>query len=94
VWACDRGQTHRQTDTHTDTQTWETTIHFASSTTHAKCNNNNNVSSLSTVLVLLVLLLLPFYGYLQSNLHQLALPELDGSVGAKFDCPLTLADGN
>jgi len=32
--------THRQTDTHTetDTQTRMTTIHFASSTTHAKCN--------------------------------------------------------
>jgi len=34
VWACGRGQTHRQTDT----QTRVTTIHFASSTTHAKCN--------------------------------------------------------
>jgi len=31
VWACGRGQT--------DTQTRMTTIHFASSTTHAKCNN-------------------------------------------------------
>jgi len=27
-----------QTDRHTDTQTRVTTIHFASSTTHAKCN--------------------------------------------------------
>jgi len=38
VWAHGR----RQTDTHnrqTDTQTCMTTIHFASSTTHAKCNN-------------------------------------------------------
>jgi len=33
VWAYGRGQT--------DTQTLVTTIHFASSTTHAKCNNNN-----------------------------------------------------
>jgi len=30
----------RGTDTHTDTQTAVTTIHFASSTTHTKCNNN------------------------------------------------------
>jgi len=37
VWACGCGQT----DTHTDTQTQTrvTTIHFASSTTHAKCKN-------------------------------------------------------
>ena len=34
VWAYGRGQTHRQTDT----QTRVITIHFASSTTHAKCN--------------------------------------------------------
>jgi len=34
VWAYGRGQTDRQTDT----QTRVTTIHFASSTTHAKCN--------------------------------------------------------
>jgi len=34
VWAYGRGQTHRQTDT----QTRVTTIHFVSSTTHAKCN--------------------------------------------------------
>ena len=33
VWADGRGQTDRQTDT----QTRVTTIHFASSTTHAKC---------------------------------------------------------
>jgi len=33
--ACGRGQTHRQTDTQTRVMT---TIHFASSTTHAKCN--------------------------------------------------------
>ena len=31
-------QAPRQTDTQTDTQTRVTTIHFASSTTHAKCN--------------------------------------------------------
>jgi len=35
VWAYGRGQT----DTQTDTQTRVTTIHFASSTTHAKCND-------------------------------------------------------
>ena len=35
VWAYGHGQT----DTQTDTQTRVTTIHFASSTTHAKCNN-------------------------------------------------------
>jgi len=43
VWAYGRGQTDRQTDRHTDrqrdTQTRVTTIHFASSTTHAKRNN-------------------------------------------------------
>jgi len=38
VWAYGRGQTDRQTDT----QTRVTTIYFASSTTHAKCNNNNS----------------------------------------------------
>jgi len=36
MWAFGRGQTDRQT--RTDTQTRVTTIHFASSTTHAKCN--------------------------------------------------------
>jgi len=36
VWSYGREQTH------THTQTRVTTIHFASSTTHAKCNNNNN----------------------------------------------------
>jgi len=30
------------TDTQTDTQTRVSTIHFASSKTHAKCNNNTN----------------------------------------------------
>jgi len=35
LWAYGRGQTH--THTHTDTQTRVTTIHFATSTTHAKC---------------------------------------------------------
>ena len=37
MWAYGRGQTDRQTDT----QTRVTTIHFASSTTHAKCNEWN-----------------------------------------------------
>jgi len=36
VWAYGWGETHRQPDT----QTQVTTIHFASSTTHAKCNND------------------------------------------------------
>jgi len=38
-----RLRTDRQTDTQTHTQTRVTTIHFASSTTHAKCNNNINI---------------------------------------------------
>ena len=38
-----RGQTETQTYTQTDTQTCVTTIHFASSTTHAKCNNNKDL---------------------------------------------------
>ena len=46
VWACGRGQTRRQTDrqTHrqTDTQTRVTTIHFASSSTQAKCTSGQN----------------------------------------------------
>jgi len=37
VWVYGRGQT----DTQTDTQTPVTTIHFASSTTHAKCKNKS-----------------------------------------------------
>ena len=36
-------------DTHTDTQTRVTTIHFASSTTHEKCNNLTFFSSLHKV---------------------------------------------
>jgi len=36
VWACGGGET--------DTQTSVTTIHFASSATHAKCNNNEYVA--------------------------------------------------
>jgi len=40
VWAYGRGQTDRQTDT----QTRVTTIHFALSTTHAKCNNWKRLS--------------------------------------------------
>jgi len=35
-----RPRTDRHTHRQTDTQTRVTTIHFASSTTHAKCNNN------------------------------------------------------
>jgi len=35
VWAYDRGQTDRQTDSHTDARDHNT---FASSTSHAKCN--------------------------------------------------------
>jgi len=52
VWAYGRGQTDTQTHTHTqtDTQTRVTTIHFASSTTHAKCNKNNNDSCTHTAL--------------------------------------------
>jgi len=49
VWAYGRGQTDRHTDiqthTHTHTQTRVTTIRFASSTTHAKCNNPIRVST-------------------------------------------------
>jgi len=40
VWAYGRGQTDTYTWTDTHTQTRVTTIHFASSTTHAKCNNS------------------------------------------------------
>jgi len=36
VWAYSRGHTHREADT----QMRVTTIHFALSTTHAKCNDN------------------------------------------------------
>jgi len=39
LWAYGREQTDTKTDT--DTQTRVTTIHFASSTTHAKCNNKH-----------------------------------------------------
>jgi len=42
VFACGRGQTDRQTDR----QTHVTTIHFASSTTHAKCNNQRGLVEL------------------------------------------------
>ena len=35
-------QTDRQTHRHTDTQARVATIHFASSTTHAKCNKQRN----------------------------------------------------
>jgi len=38
VWAYGRRQTDGQTDRGTDRQTRVTTIHFVSSTTHAKCN--------------------------------------------------------
>jgi len=40
VWACGRGQTHRQTDT----QTRVTTIHFSWSSTHAKCNHHSQTT--------------------------------------------------
>jgi len=39
VWAYGRGQTNRHADRQTDTQMHVTTIHFASSTTHAKCKH-------------------------------------------------------
>jgi len=41
VWAYGRGQTDTQTERHTDTQTRVTAIHFAWSTTHAKCNKTD-----------------------------------------------------
>ena len=40
VWPRTDTHTHRQTDTHTQTRV--TTIHFASSTTHAKCSDNDS----------------------------------------------------
>jgi len=40
--ACRHAAADRHTDTETDTQTRMTTIHFASSTTHAKCNQSWN----------------------------------------------------
>jgi len=46
VWAYGRGQTDRHTHTHTDTQTRVTTLHFASSTTHAKCNKSSAVAEM------------------------------------------------
>jgi len=44
MWAYGRGQTHTHThtDRQTDTQTRVTTIYFASSTTHAKCNDGQS----------------------------------------------------
>ena len=41
VWECGKRQTTRQTQTQTETQTKTcvSSIHFASSTTHAECNN-------------------------------------------------------
>ena len=44
VFACGQGQTDRHTDRQTHTQTRVTTIHFASSTTHAQCNNIEDVT--------------------------------------------------
>jgi len=41
VWAFGRGQNH-MTDRQTDTQKRVTNIHFASSTTHAKCTNSRS----------------------------------------------------
>jgi len=49
--AADR-HTHTQTDRHTHTQTRVTTIHFASSTTHAKCNETENTYTICTSLLL------------------------------------------
>ena len=45
--ACGRGQTDRQTDTHAQTRV--TTIHFASSTTRAKCNDHVCSTALNVV---------------------------------------------
>ena len=45
AYACGRGKKDRHTQTHT--QTCVTTIHFASSTTHAKCNDRLCVGRLT-----------------------------------------------
>jgi len=46
VWECGDGRTDRQTDRQTDRHTYRemrvTNIHFASSTTHAKCNKRTS----------------------------------------------------
>ena len=47
VQACGRGQTYRQTNT----ETRVSTIHFASSTTHAKCNKNTISKFLGIIFV-------------------------------------------
>ena len=41
VWECGEGQTETQTNRYTESQTAVITVHFASSTTHAKCNKFN-----------------------------------------------------
>jgi len=42
-----RPLTDTHTDTQADTQTRVTTVHFASSATHAKCNNEFNICPMS-----------------------------------------------
>ena len=49
VWAYGRGQTDRDTDRQSDTLSRVTTIHFASSTTHAKCNKNSSGDEIANV---------------------------------------------
>jgi len=57
-----RPLTDRHTDTHTDTRTRVTTIHFASSTTHAKCNNVlNSVVKISMMFAPNILNTTPLY---------------------------------
>jgi len=46
MYECGDWQTDRQTDRHTNTQTRVTNIHFASSTTHAKCNKCSTVAEM------------------------------------------------
>ena len=42
LWACGLGETGRQAGTHTHRQTRVNNIHFASSTTHAKCSDDDD----------------------------------------------------
>jgi len=39
VWECGEGQSDRETDRHTDTQTVVANIHFVSAMPHAKCSD-------------------------------------------------------
>ena len=50
-----RPWTDRQTHRQTDTQTRVTTIHFASSTTHARCNNDIFLFSFLFLLLIIIL---------------------------------------